>query len=107
MNKILRASAELAMIASLACAVCFAQSSGEAIYKAKCMNCHGPAGLANSGIGKIMKVKPVTDPSVREMSKAKMIDVTRTGVGRMQGFKSELTDAQINASVAYFRTFIK
>lgn len=107
MNKILRASVELAMIASLACAVCFAQSSGEAVYKAKCMSCHGPAGIANSGIGKIMKVKPVTDPSVREMSKVKMIEVTRTGMGRMQGFKGELTDAQINASVAYFRTFIK
>lgn len=85
----------------------FSQSSGEAIYKAKCLNCHGPAGLANSGIGKLMKVKPVTDPSVMKMTEEEMVAATRDGMGRMQAYKDSLTSAQIKASVDYFRAFIK
>jgi mono/diheme cytochrome c family protein len=84
-----------------------AQSSGEATYKARCQNCHGTAGLANSGIGKIMKVKPVTDPAARNMSLAGMIDATAKGSGKMQGYKGDLTDAQIKSAVEYYRTFIK
>jgi mono/diheme cytochrome c family protein len=97
----------MVMVASLACAVGFAQSSGEAIYKARCLNCHGPAGLANSGIGKLMKVKPVTDPSVRNMSEEAMIEAIRKGIGKMQGYKGDLTDTQIKSLAVYFRTFIK
>jgi mono/diheme cytochrome c family protein len=107
MNSNIRSVMALAVVVLLASLTGFAQSSGEAIYKAKCMNCHGPTGRANSGIGSLMKVKPVTDPSVQKMNEAEMIEVTRKGMGRMQGFKGELTDAQIKGSVAYFRTFIK
>ena len=107
MNNIVRSGVVLAIVASLACAVGFAQSSGEAVYKTRCMNCHGPTGLANLGIGKIMKVKPVTDPLVRNMSRAEMIASTEKGMGKMQGYKGDLTDEQIRAVVVYFRTFIK
>lgn len=36
-----------------------------------------------------------------------MIEATRNGVARMQGYKSELTDQQIKDAVDYFRSFIK
>ena len=97
----------LAVFALIFCATCFAQSSGEAIYKQKSLNCHGIDGMANSGIGKIMKVKPVSEPEVKKLSEAEMIALTRNGVGKMQSYKDELTDAQIKASVEYFRKFIK
>jgi mono/diheme cytochrome c family protein len=57
----------LAVVASLAPAVSFAQSTGEAIYKQRCLACHGGDGMANSGIGKIMRVKPVSAPPGQEM----------------------------------------
>jgi mono/diheme cytochrome c family protein len=107
MNCNIRSSVVLAVVVSMACAVSFAQSTGEAIYKEKCLNCHGTTGLANSGIGARMKVKPITDPEVKKMSEAAMIEATRNGAGKMQGYKDSLTDAQIKASVAYFRTFLK
>jgi mono/diheme cytochrome c family protein len=81
--------------------------SGAEIYKAKCQMCHGAAGMADSGAGKAMKVKPVTDASVKSMTEAQMIDAVRKGMGKMQPYKDKLTDAQIKDSVAYFRTFIK
>jgi mono/diheme cytochrome c family protein len=107
MNNTIRSSVVLAVVASLACVVGFAQSSGEAIYNQKCLNCHGPDGLANSGMGKAMKVKPVNDPGVKKFSEAEMIDLARNGMGKMQPYKDELSSAQIKASVDYFRTFIK
>ncbi len=84
----------------------FAQSGVE-IYKTKCQMCHGAKGMAESGAGKAMKVKPVTDPEVKKMPEAQMIDAVRKGMGKMQPYKDKLTDAEIKDSVAYFRTLIK
>jgi mono/diheme cytochrome c family protein len=97
----------LAAVLSLTGAVGFAQSSGEATYKAKCQSCHGPTGMANSGAGKTLKVKPVTDPAVMKMSAAEMIEATRKGMGKMPAYKDKLSDAQIKAAVDYFRAFMK
>jgi mono/diheme cytochrome c family protein len=107
MNNTIRRNVVLAVVASLASFASFAQSPGEAVYKQKCLSCHGADGLANSGIGKVMRVKPVSDPDVKKISEAQMIELTRNGTGKMQGYKDELTSAQIKDSVAYFRAFIK
>lgn len=81
--------------------------SGADLYKTKCQMCHGAVGLADSGAGKAMKVKPVTDPDVKKMSEAQMIDAVTKGMGKMQPYKDKLTGAQIKDSVAYFRTLMK
>jgi mono/diheme cytochrome c family protein len=107
MKNPIRSSAVLAAVAALTIAVGIAQSSGEAVYKEKCLNCHGPNGLANSGVGKIMKVKPITDPDVKKLSAAEMIEMTRSGVGKMQPYKGELPDSEIKAAVIYFRSFVQ
>ena len=107
MTKRMRSHVALAAVLSLAGVVSFAQSSGEATYKAKCQMCHGAAGLADTGAGKAMKVKPATDPDVKKMSEADMITATRNGMGKMTPFKDKLTDAQIKDAVDYFRTFAK
>jgi cytochrome c6 len=97
----------LAAVLFLAGAVGFAQSAGEATYKAKCMMCHGAKGMADSPAGKAMKVKPITDPEVKALSEAKMIAAVENGMGKMQGYKGKLTDAEIKDAVSYFRTFAK
>jgi mono/diheme cytochrome c family protein len=97
----------VAVAASFACAAVFAQSSGEAVFKQRCLNCHGTDGLASSGIGKIMKVRPVSDPEVIKLTEPEMVQKVRLGMGRMQPYKGDLTDAQIKSSVDYFRTFMK
>jgi len=99
------AVAAMAMIL-LAGSVSFAQS-GEALYKSKCQMCHGEKGLADSGAGKAMKMKPATDPDVKKLSEAQMIDAVRDGMGKMQAYKGKLTDDQIKDAVGYFRTFAK
>jgi cytochrome c6 len=84
-----------------------AAEPGADTYKAKCQMCHGATGLADSGAGKAMKVKPITDPSVKKLTEAEMIAATKNGMGKMQPFKDKLTDAQVKDAVAYFRTFLK
>ena len=88
-------------------AMSFAQSSGQDVYKTKCVSCHGAAGMADSGAGKMLKVKPITDPEVKKMNQAQMVEAVKNGMGKMQPFKGKLTDAQIKDSVDYFRTFLK
>lgn len=106
MRKSIRSHVALAAILVMAGVVSFAQS-GEATYKAKCQMCHGATGMADSGAGKAMKVKPVTDPDVKKMSEADMVKATENGMGKMTPFKGKLSDAEIKAAVEYFRTFIK
>jgi cytochrome c6 len=107
MRKTVRFQVALAGAVLLAGAVCFAQSAGQATYKAKCLSCHGATGMADTSIGKALKMKSVADPTVKKLTEAQMIDATKNGSGRMTSFKGKLTDAQIKDSVDYFRTFIK
>jgi cytochrome c6 len=107
MKKLFRNTLAAMVMILLAGSMSFAQSSGEALYKAKCQMCHGEKGLADSGAGKAMKVKPATDPDVKKLSEAQMIDAVHNGMGKMQAYKDKLTDAQIKDAVEYFRTFVK
>ena len=103
----IRSQIALAVMMSLFGVVAFAQGSGEATYKAKCQMCHGATGMADSGAGKAMKVKPVTDPDVKKMSAAEMVTATKNGMGKMQPYKDKLSEAEIKDAVDYFRTFLK
>lgn len=107
MTKSYRSAVTLAVMLSVAGVVGFAQSGGEATYKAKCQMCHGAAGMADAPAGKAMKVKPISDPEVKKLSEAQMIDAVKNGMGKMQPYKEKLSDAQIKDAVTYFRTFLK
>jgi mono/diheme cytochrome c family protein len=102
-----RLNMALSTVLLLSGATCFAQNPGAAVYKAKCQNCHGAAGLADSNMAKALKVKPVTDPSVTKLTLAEMIEATKNGTGKMPAYKSSLTEAEIKGSVETFRSFIK
>ena len=107
MSNTIRSLVALAAVVLLAGAVGFAQSAGEATYKAKCQSCHGAEGTPNPGIAKAMGVKPASDPTVKADSEAQMITITTDGKGKMPAYKGKLTDAEIKDAVDYFRTFAK
>ena len=97
----------VALAAAVTGAMAFAQSSGEATYKTKCLNCHGANGMAETAVGKAIKVKPANDPAVKKLTEAQMIEAVRNGMGRMQSYKDKMSEADIKSSVDYFRTFVK
>jgi len=106
MRKSIRSGVALAAILSMAGAVSFAQSGADT-YKSKCAMCHGATGMADTGAGKSMKIRPVNDPDVKKMSRDDMIAVTTTGKGKMPAFKGKLTDEQIGAAVDHFISLAK
>ena len=107
MTGTIRSGALLALAVCLAGATGSAQSAAQATYKSKCQNCHGATGMADTTMGKAMKVKPVTDPDVKKLSAATMLESTKNGEGKMQAYKGKLTDEEIKDLVTYFRTFMK
>jgi cytochrome c6 len=104
MTKTIRSMAVLAAAVCLAGSMGFAQSAGEAVYKANCQSCHGSTGTPNPGIAKAMGVKAASDPDMKKLSEAEMIASVKNGKGKMKAFSAKLTDAQIKDAVGYFRT---
>ena len=102
MKQTIRSLVALAVVMLVASAVCFAQSGGEATYKAKCQSCHGSTGTPNPGIAKMMGVKPVSDPDIKKLTVDQMIASVKTGKGKMKPIAG-LTDAQIKDAVTYYR----
>ena len=107
MKSSIRLALALAGFAFSVSTVCFAQSSGEATYKAKCASCHGAAGTPNPAMAKAMGIKPASDPAVKAKTEAQMIDTTKKGEGKMPAYAAKLSDAEIKGAVDYFRTFAK
>lgn len=102
MTKLLRSQIVLAAAVSLAGAMCFAQD-GAATYKAKCAMCHGPTGTPSAGMAKAMGMKPVSDPSMQALTVAQISATVKNGKGKMKPIAG-LTDAQVSAVAAYFKS---
>ncbi len=101
MTKMIRTQMVLAVAVSLASAVCFAQSGGEATYKTKCAMCHGATGTPSAGMAK-MGVKPVSDPAIKKLTAAEMFTSIKNGKGKMKPVAG-LTDAQIKDVAAFYK----
>ncbi len=102
MTKTTRSLLVLAAAVSLAGALGFAQSSGEATYKSKCAMCHGPGGTPSAGMAKAMGIKPASDPAIKALSVADETAAVKSGKGKMKPVAG-LSDAQIKDVVTYFR----
>ena len=103
MTKMIRSLLVLAVVVSVAGTMGFAQS-GEAVYRSNCQMCHGSNGVPNPGISKMMGIKPVTDPEIRKLTSEEMFIAVKNGKGKMHPFGGKLTDAEIRAVVAYYRS---
>jgi mono/diheme cytochrome c family protein len=101
MTKTIRSMAVMAAAVCLAGTMGFAQSAGEAVYKANCQSCHGSTGTPNPGIAKAMGVKAASEYKSTEKEQ---IDAVKNGKNKMKAFSPKLTDAQIKDAVDYFRT---
>ena len=84
MTKTFRSQVVLAVVVSLASAVGFAQSSGEATYKTKCATCHGPAGTPSAGMAKMMGIKATSDPAMKALTLAQVEAAVKSGKGKMK-----------------------
>ena len=81
--------------------------AGAAIYKDKCIGCHGADGSANTPVGKALKVQDLRKPEVQALKDAEMAALITNGKGKMPPEKGKLTAAQIDQVVAYVRSLAK
>jgi mono/diheme cytochrome c family protein len=102
MTKMIRSQVVLAVAVSLASAVCFAQSGGEATYKSKCASCQGATGTPSAGMAKAMGIKAVSDPDIAKLSVVQISAAVKDGKGKMKPVAG-LTDAQIKDVATYYK----
>jgi cytochrome c6 len=91
----------------LGAAICpswlFAQSDAAAVFKSKCVMCHGEDGSGNTPSGKALKAKDLRSDEVQKNSDAELTEVITKGRNKMPAFGQKLKPDQIQQLVAYIR----
>ncbi|MGA3159921.1 MAG: c-type cytochrome [Terracidiphilus sp.] len=105
MTKAIQSLMVLAAVVCLASAACLAQSGGEAVYNAHCKSCHGSAGVPSPGMAKMMGIKSVSDPAIKNLTVAQMVTAIKNNTGKMKSV-SGLPEAQIKEAVIFYRSFL-
>src|SRR6266700_3565116 len=82
--------------------------AGKAVYDKACKTCHGPTGVANPAIVKMMKVdiKDLGSAEIQKMSDADIKTTITEGKGKMKPVKS-VAGKDIDNVVAYVRSLKK
>lgn len=80
------------------------EADGPALYKAKCVACHGVDGKGQTGVGKAMKLRDLGSAEVQAQSDAELTQITGNGKGKMPGYHKSIGADGVQALVAYMRT---
>ena len=97
------------LVTLLACGLISAPAVAQdvaATYKATCAACHGSDGTG-SAAGQKMGIRAFASPEVKAESDAQLAEVITNGKGKMPAWGKKLSEAQINALVAYVRKLKK
>ncbi|MCY1074459.1 cytochrome c [Archangium sp. miwbw1] len=102
----------LALLLSLSVATAaHADETTTEVWTAKCKSCHGPDGKAQTQMGKKEAIVDMSQPAWQQaQTDADIREAIAEGSPRnkkMKAYKDKLTPAQIDALVAYIRTFKK
>jgi cytochrome c6 len=84
-----------------------AQSTGEALYKAKCAACHGADGAGETAMGKANKLQGLGSTDVQKLSDVELTEIITKGKNKMPAYGKSLKLEQITELVGYIRNFAK
>jgi mono/diheme cytochrome c family protein len=84
-----------------------AQTGGEALYKGKCVACHGADGKGDTAVGKANKVRDLGSADVQKQSDDEVAGIISNGKGKMPAYGKSLKAEQIKDLVAYIRSLKK
>jgi cytochrome c6 len=84
-----------------------AQTGGEALYKAKCVACHGPDGKGETSVGKANNIRDLGSADVQAQSDDVIAAIISNGKSKMPAYGKSLKPEQIKDLVAYIRTLKK
>lgn len=81
--------------------------SAKALFAQKCSVCHGNDGAGGTAKGKELKVRNwKTDPEVKKMPDAKMLEITLKGKGKMEGYEKTLGKEKVQMLITYSKELI-
>ncbi|MCU1245118.1 MAG: cytochrome c, class [Acidobacteria bacterium] len=83
------------------------RADGAAVYKGKCVACHGADGSGNTPVGKNLKLRNLGSADVQKMSDAELTTVITDGKGKMPAYGKKLSADEIKSLVGCIRAFKK
>jgi cytochrome c6 len=84
------------------------EPAGATLYRQKtCATCHGADGSGNTPAGKAMKARDLRAAEVQKQTDDELAATIADGRGKMPGFKSSLSAAQIQELVTFIRGLAK
>ena len=92
------------LMLSATAALADATPDGAAIYKGKCVICHGSDGKKTN---KALGIKDLTSDEVQKNPDGQLYAIIADGKGKMPAYKSKLTDGEIKALVVHIRDLAK
>jgi mono/diheme cytochrome c family protein len=83
-------------------------AAGKTVYDKSCKGCHGPDGVPNPAVAKMMKVdmKALSSPDVQAISDADMKTIITKGKGKMHPVGA-VTGPAVDNVIAYVRSLKK
>jgi cytochrome c len=111
----LLASVVAASVLLSATALAETDKKTERLWKAQCSSCHGAAGKGDTEQGQKMKIADMTAADFQAKPSDEFKNAILNGVKKEKGgvkqemtaFKDQLTPEQVDALIAYIRTFKK
>ena len=85
----------------------FAQNDPAALFKSKCVMCHGEDGSGNTPSGKALKAKDLRSEETQKKSDADLTEVITKGRNKMPAFGQKLKPEQIQQVVGYIHHLSK
>lgn len=80
---------------------------GEAIFKAKCVLCHGADGTGDTPLGKQLQAANLRSKDVQKKSNAELHKVIHDGQANMPPFADQLSDQEIDQVIRYVRSLAR
>jgi cytochrome c6 len=78
-----------------------------ALFKAKCVACHGADASGNTPMGKNLKIRDLRSAEVQAQSDAELFKIISNGKGKMPPYGKSLSEEQIHKLVAFVRAQAK
>jgi mono/diheme cytochrome c family protein len=74
---------------------------GQSTFEVHCATCHAPNGSGDTVVGKSAKIPDLRSPAVQSQPDTQLAGVIANGRGLMPGFKSSLSNDEIDALVKH------
>jgi len=79
-------------------------ADGAALYKSKCVACHGPDGAGQTAMGKSMKLRDLRSAEVQKQTDLELMKIISGGKGKMPPYGKQMSTKDVEALIAHIRT---